>query len=124
MCDAVAARLGEPVRIVPTRLGGTTSGLTSRTADGYRIFCERRTAPWHRAHTVLVALLMERVAPSAPDHGPGPTGRAAGLAAAREPALRHRRAERNGTGRAGGADGKDDAASGAGTVTTDGGTGV
>ncbi|WP_157851734.1 hypothetical protein [Streptomyces monomycini] len=49
---------------------------------------------------------------------------AADLAASLEPAPRHRRTERNGAGRAGGVDGKDDAASGAGTADTDGGTGV
>lgn len=158
VCDAVAARLGEPVRIVPMTLGGTASGLTARTADGYWIFCELRTTPWHQTHIVLHelgrlllesgtadapgdgppvrhgpgareaemlgGLLMERVVPPAADHGPGPTGRAADLAAALEPALRHRRAGRNGTGRAGGVAGKDDAASGAGTADTDGGSGV
>ncbi|OKI01316.1 hypothetical protein A6A06_16720 [Streptomyces sp. CB02923] len=53
VCDAVAARLGRPVRIVPMRLGGTASGLTVRTADGYWIFCELRTTPWHQTHIVL-----------------------------------------------------------------------
>ncbi|MFH8346640.1 hypothetical protein [Streptomyces sp. NPDC018045] len=158
VCDAVAARLGRPVRIVPIPLGGTASGLTARTADGYWIFCELRTTAWHRTHIalhelgrllldhgaadapeggtpgrygaasreaeVLGALLMERVVSSAADRGPELTGQAAELVAALAPALRHRRAGRGGTGRAARTGGKDGAASGAGTVHTDGGSGV
>ncbi|WP_242587804.1 hypothetical protein [Streptomyces sp. MST-110588] len=53
MCDAVAARVGCPVRMVPMSLGGAVSGMTARTDGGYWIFYELRTSPWHQAHIVL-----------------------------------------------------------------------
>ncbi|WP_244410015.1 hypothetical protein [Streptomyces albofaciens] len=146
VCDAVAAYPGCPVRIVPIRLNGPASGLTARTDDGYWISCELRTSAWQRAHIVLHeigrllldpaapgvtgrdgsapraaevpgGLPMARVAPSPVYRGPEPTGRAAGLAAASAPALRHRRDGRHGPADRGadGNGGQGGAACGAGT---------
>ncbi|MEV5595668.1 hypothetical protein [Streptomyces sp. NPDC052496] len=78
VCHAVAARLGRPVRIVPMVLGGTASGVTAGTADGYWIFCELRTTPWHQTHIVLHELgrlLLDHGTADVP--GRDPHGRAA-----------------------------------------------
>ncbi|MFF4607060.1 hypothetical protein ACFY12_30550 [Streptomyces sp. NPDC001339] len=53
LCDIVATRVGRPVRLVPMSLGGVVSGMTAVTDDGYWIFYELRTSPWHQAHIVL-----------------------------------------------------------------------
>ncbi|MFI6765028.1 hypothetical protein [Streptomyces sp. NPDC050355] len=53
MCDLVAARVERPVHLVPMSLGGVVSGMTAVTDDGYWIFYELQTSPWHQAHIVL-----------------------------------------------------------------------
>ncbi|BDM71036.1 hypothetical protein HEK616_45230 [Streptomyces nigrescens] len=53
MCDVVAARVERPVHLVPMSLGGVVSGMTAVTDDGYWVFYELRTSPWHQAHIVL-----------------------------------------------------------------------
>ncbi len=53
MCDVVATRVERPVHMVPMSLGGVVSGMTASTDDGYWIFFELKTSPWHQAHIVL-----------------------------------------------------------------------
>ncbi|MFD8547274.1 hypothetical protein [Streptomyces sp. NPDC059649] len=53
MCEVVAARVERPVHLVPMSLGGVVSGMTAVTDDGYWVFYELRTSPWHQAHIVL-----------------------------------------------------------------------
>lgn len=53
MCDVVARRVERPIRLVPMGLGGVVSGMTASTDDGYWVFYESRTSPWHQAHIVL-----------------------------------------------------------------------
>ncbi|UQA97653.1 hypothetical protein [Streptomyces halobius] len=53
MCDIVATRVGRPVHMVPMSLGGVVSGMTAATDDGYWVFFELKTSPWHQAHIVL-----------------------------------------------------------------------
>ncbi|MCL6299651.1 hypothetical protein ACFXN2_00875 [Streptomyces kronopolitis] len=53
MCDIVAARVARPVHLVPMSLGGVVSGMTAVTDDGYWVFYELKTSPWHQAHIVL-----------------------------------------------------------------------
>lgn len=53
MCDIVARRVERPIRLVPMSLGGVVSGMTASTDEGYWVFYERRTSPWHQAHIVL-----------------------------------------------------------------------
>ncbi|MFE1175711.1 hypothetical protein [Streptomyces sp. NPDC058773] len=53
MCDIVAARVARPVNLVPMSLGGVVSGMTAVTDDGYWVFYELKTSPWHQAHIVL-----------------------------------------------------------------------
>ncbi|MFI9045283.1 hypothetical protein [Streptomyces sp. NPDC053427] len=53
MCDIVATRVQRPVQMVPMSLGGVVSGMTASTDDGYWIFFELKTSPWHQAHIVL-----------------------------------------------------------------------
>nr|WP_079124215.1 hypothetical protein [Streptomyces sp. NBRC 110611] len=53
LCDIVATRVERPVRLVPMSLGGVVSGMTAVTDDGYWVFYELRTSPWHQAHIVL-----------------------------------------------------------------------
>ncbi|MBL1098725.1 hypothetical protein JK363_19060 [Streptomyces sp. 205] len=149
LCAIVAERVGRPVHLVPMSLGGVVSGMTASTDEGFWIFYELRTSPWHQIHIVLHeighlllghdqdpavtedalrmwapsvdvttamrrlgmtpgfarhhcydnlteretevlgTLLMERVVPGSYDHGLPLRGRAAELAAALGPALRH-----------------------------------
>lgn len=153
LSEIVARRVGRPVHLVPMSLGGAVSGMTAAADEGYWVFYERRTSPWHRTHIVLhemghlllghahdplvtedalrmwapsvdVAtamrrlgltpgfarhhcyddlteretevlgtLLMEHLVPASADHGLPLEGRAAELAAALGPALRHVRDE-------------------------------
>ncbi len=51
--DVVAARVERPVHLVPMSLGGVVSGMTATTDDGYWVFYERKTSPWHQTHIVL-----------------------------------------------------------------------
>ncbi|MCZ1006146.1 hypothetical protein O1L68_04540 [Streptomyces lydicus] len=53
MCDIVATRVSRPVHLVPMSLGGVVSGMTAVTDDGYWVFYELKTSPWHQAHIVL-----------------------------------------------------------------------
>ncbi|MFE6690588.1 hypothetical protein ACFVFQ_29475 [Streptomyces sp. NPDC057743] len=53
ICDLVAARVQRPVHLVPMGLGGVVSGMTATTDDGYWVFYELKTSPWHQAHIVL-----------------------------------------------------------------------
>ncbi|KPC61125.1 hypothetical protein ADL29_26670 [Streptomyces chattanoogensis] len=53
MCDIVATRVARPVHMVPMSLDGVVSGMTASTDDGYWIFFELKTSPWHQAHIVL-----------------------------------------------------------------------
>ncbi len=53
ICDIVAARVQRPVHLVPMGLGGVVSGMTATTDDGYWVFYELKTSPWHQAHIVL-----------------------------------------------------------------------
>lgn len=53
MCEIVAARVARPVHLVPMSLGGVVSGMTAVTDDGYWVFYELKTSPWHQAHIVL-----------------------------------------------------------------------
>ncbi|MFG2138103.1 hypothetical protein [Streptomyces sp. NPDC048650] len=53
MCDIVAARVQRPVHMVPMSLGGVVSGMTASTDDGYWVFFELKTSPWHQTHIVL-----------------------------------------------------------------------
>ncbi|MEU8828022.1 hypothetical protein [Streptomyces sp. NPDC048636] len=154
LCALVAERVGRPVHLVPMSLGGVVSGMTASTDEGFWVFYELRTSPWHQIHIVLHeighlllgheqdpavtedalrmwtpsvdvttamrrlgmtpgfarhhcydnlteretevlgTLLMERVVPTSPDHGLPLQGRAAELAAALGPALRHVRGTR------------------------------
>ena len=165
LCDLVARRLGRAVHLVPMGMGGVVSGMTASTDEGYWIFYELKTSPWHQIHIVLHeighlllgheqdpavtedalrmwtpsvdattamrrmgltadfarhhcydnlteretevlgTLLMEHLVPTSPDHGLPLQGRAAELAAALGPALRHVRGERGGESRSGGTDG-------------------
>ncbi|MDX3227821.1 hypothetical protein [Streptomyces sp. ME19-01-6] len=156
LCDLVAGRVGRPVHLVPMSLGGVVSGMTASTDEGFWIFYELRTSPWHQTHIVLHevghlllghdqdpavtedalrmwapsvdvttamrrlgmtadfarhhcyddlteretevlgTLLMERVVPASPDDRLPLEGRAAELATALGPALRHVRGARAG----------------------------
>ncbi|MFI9029838.1 hypothetical protein [Streptomyces sp. NPDC053560] len=53
LCEVVARRVGRPVRIAPMSLGGVVSGMTAGTDDGWWVFYERQTSPWHQTHIVL-----------------------------------------------------------------------
>ncbi|MCQ4079656.1 hypothetical protein NGB36_03335 [Streptomyces sp. RB6PN25] len=53
MCEVVAARVGRPVHLVPMSLDGVVSGMTATTDDGFWVFYELKTSPWHQAHIVL-----------------------------------------------------------------------
>ncbi|ARF59882.1 hypothetical protein [Streptomyces gilvosporeus] len=53
MCDIVATQVARPVHMVPMSLGGVVSGMTASTDDGYWVFFELKTSPWHQAHIVL-----------------------------------------------------------------------
>ncbi|ANZ15064.1 hypothetical protein HRD51_33640 [Streptomyces sp. A1-5] len=53
ICDIVAARVERPVHLVPMSLGGVVSGMTATTDDGYWVFYELKTSPWHQTHIVL-----------------------------------------------------------------------
>ncbi|WP_030612478.1 hypothetical protein [Streptomyces sclerotialus] len=53
LCEVVARRVGRPVHIAPMSLGGVVSGMTAGTDDGWWVFYERQTSPWHQTHIVL-----------------------------------------------------------------------
>lgn len=53
ICGVVAARVDRTINLVPMTLGGVVSGMTASTDDGYWIFYEVKTSPWHQAHIVL-----------------------------------------------------------------------
>ncbi|MFI8993218.1 hypothetical protein [Streptomyces sp. NPDC053542] len=53
LCEVVARRVGRPVRLAPMSLGGVVSGMTAGTDDGWWVFYERQTSPWHQTHIVL-----------------------------------------------------------------------
>ncbi|MEV6316537.1 hypothetical protein [Streptomyces sp. NPDC051776] len=53
LCDVVARRVSRSIHLVPMSLEGVVSGMTATTDDGYWIFYELKTSPWHQVHIVL-----------------------------------------------------------------------
>ncbi|MET8679677.1 hypothetical protein ABZW18_19405 [Streptomyces sp. NPDC004647] len=53
LCDVVSHRVGSPIHLVPMSLDGVVSGMTATTDDGFWIFYELKTSPWHQVHIVL-----------------------------------------------------------------------
>ncbi|WP_052866778.1 hypothetical protein [Streptomyces niger] len=53
LSEVVARRVGRPVHLAPMSLGGVVSGMTAGTDDGWWVFYERQTSPWHQTHIVL-----------------------------------------------------------------------